>query len=288
LPAPPILTRAGKLLPAYDVLFCDVWGVVHNGHKAYDDATQALIRYRTEGGTVVLVSNAPVPKHRVVQMLARCAVPENCWDDIVSSGEVALRHIAEAGYPSAFYIGPMERDAAFFEKAPTKPAPLESAAAIVCTGLNNDREETAEDYRDVLANGVARGLPFVCANPDKVVDSGGQHFLCAGALGDLYEELGGTVYWAGKPHISAYGTAKAIAECLRGGEIHDQKALVIGDALRTDIEGARRAGHDAIFIAGGIHRHDTMLNGAIVESKLEALFEGDVPPAIAAMPELKW
>ncbi|MFN0218685.1 MAG: TIGR01459 family HAD-type hydrolase, partial [Hyphomicrobium sp.] len=88
--APPILDHAGDLLAQYDVLFCDVWGVVHNGVAAFKDACAALEQFRERGGTVILVSNAPVPKHRVKAMLDSRHVPEAAWDDIVSSGDIAL------------------------------------------------------------------------------------------------------------------------------------------------------------------------------------------------------
>ncbi|MGZ5890109.1 MAG: TIGR01459 family HAD-type hydrolase, partial [Hyphomicrobium sp.] len=72
---PPILSRAGELLARYNVLFCDVWGVLHDGHRAFEDACDALLRFRREGGTVILVSNAPVPGERVAAMLDARGVP---------------------------------------------------------------------------------------------------------------------------------------------------------------------------------------------------------------------
>src|SRR5205085_3816864 len=95
---PPILSRAGELLARYDVLFCDVWGVLHDGHRAFEDACDALLRFRRAGGTVILVSNAPVPVERVAALLDARAVPRAAWDDIVASGEIALRDIVEEGY----------------------------------------------------------------------------------------------------------------------------------------------------------------------------------------------
>lgn len=286
---PPILTGAGPLLENYDVLFCDVWGVLHDGVHAYSGATDALIRFRDRGGTVILVTNAPVPKPRVVAMLEGRRVPASTHDDIVSSGEIALKHIADQAYAAAYYIGPRGRDATFFERAAARGAPLDMAEAIVCTGLVDDVNETAEDYRALLEAGHARGLPFVCANPDLVVEVGGRLFPCAGALADLYARLGGDVFWAGKPHSSAYETARAVAERIRGRATAPDKILVIGDAMRTDIEGAKRAGLDALFIAGGIHRKDTMRDdGSIDGDKLTALFTHDAPRAVAAMAHLAW
>lgn len=285
---PPILEHAGNLLTRYDVLFCDVWGVVHDGVHAYPHATDALIRFRERGGTVVLLTNAPVPRHRVEAMLDARRVPPEAYDTIVSSGELALAHIREAGYRAVCFIGPRERDSAFYERMGAADVSLESAEAVVCTGLVDDVHETVESYRDTLERAHARSLPFVCANPDLVVDVGGRLFLCAGALADAYQTLGGHVFWLGKPHASAYTAARAAAEAIRGSATASEKILVIGDAVRTDLTGAERSGLDALFITGGIHRDEAMTNGAIDAGKLAALFPPGTPPALGAMAELSW
>lgn len=285
---PPIVAHAGSILERYDVLFCDVWGVVHDGVRAYPKASEALIRFRERGGTVVLLTNAPVPIHRVEAMLEARHVPPVAYDAIVSSGEIALAHMAEKGYRAVYFIGPRGRDAAFFEKSHARDVPLAVAEAVVCTGLTDDVNETVESYKDVLAEARALDLPFVCANPDLVVDVGGRLFLCAGALADAYAHLGGEVFWAGKPHASAYAGAKETAERIRGAAVPSHKILVIGDAVRTDLTGAQLAGLDALFVAGGIHRHDAMTGDAIDPNKLAALFPPGTPPALAAMTGLAW
>jgi len=285
---PPILQTAGALLARYDVLFCDVWGVLHDGHRAFAGACDALLRFRAGGGTVILVSNAPVPKERVALMLDARAVPREAFDDIVASGEIALRHIAEKGYTRLFAIGPTERDAATFARLPARPVALDEAEAILCTGLNDDRNETADDYRSLLERARALGLPFVCANPDLVVDVGGRQFICAGAIADLYERMDGEVFWAGKPHANAYDTAQAAAEAIRGASVQRRRILAIGDSLRTDLKGAEAAGIDAIFVASGIHRDETMGTGEISPEKLAVLFAPPAPPALAVMGKLVW
>ena len=285
---PPIITSAGALLARYDVLYCDVWGVVHDGVRAYTAAVDALMRFRARGGTVVLLTNAPVPIHRVEAMLEARHVPPDAYDTIVSSGEIALAHIRDKDYRAAHFIGPRSRDAAFFERATARDAPLEAAEAVVCTGLVDDVNETVESYRDLLHRAHALELPFVCANPDLVVDVGGKLFLCAGALADAYVQIGGTVFWAGKPHASAYIAARAAAEKIRHAEVPSEKILVIGDAVRTDLAGAQGAGHDALFIAGGIHRHETMTGDTLDLDKLAKLFPRGTPSALGAMGGLAW
>ena len=288
LRAPPVLDAAGDLLSRYDVLFCDVWGVVHNGITAFDGACAALSRFRREGGTVILVSNAPVPKKRVADMLASRYVPRDTWDDIVSSGDIALTHVAERGFTSLYCIGPQDRDQALFKALNARSTGLDDAEAIICTGLTDDRNETPGDYRPVLERALQRGLPFVCANPDLIVDVGGTILYCAGAIADIYQHMGGAVFWAGKPHLSTYETAHRKAEALRDSNVPRSKALVIGDAIRTDLKGAENFGCDALFVASGIHRHEAMDGERLSQAKLAALFPPGTPSALGAMIELTW
>ncbi len=285
---PPILAHAGELLSRYRVLYCDVWGVVHDGVQAYTAATDALIRFREGGGTVVLLTNAPVPMARVMAMLEARHVSPDAYDAIVSSGEIALAHIAERGYRRVYFIGPRARDASFFERSAASEVDLDAAEAVVCTGLNDDVRETVETYSDVLGQAHALGLPFVCANPDLVVDVGGRLFLCAGALADAYQKLGGAVFWAGKPHATAYAAARSKAERVRGAPVSDREILVIGDAIRTDLAGAAGAGLDALFIAGGIHRAEATTDGKVDAAKIATLFPPGTPPALAVMGALAW
>jgi HAD superfamily hydrolase (TIGR01459 family) len=285
---PPILAHAEQLLTGYDVLFCDVWGVLHDGHRAFAEACDALLRFRARAGTVILVSNAPVPKERVAAMLDARGVSRDTWDDIVASGEIALRHIAEKGYARVFCIGPSDRDAATFAGLSAERSELEAADAVLCTGLNDDINETADDYRSLLERARALGLPLVCANPDLVVDVGGQQFLCAGAIADLYERMDGEVFWAGKPHANAYEAARAAAERLRRAPVPRERILAIGDSLRTDLKGAEAAGIAAIFIASGIHREETIGRGELSDEKLTLLFAPPAPPALAIMKRLIW
>jgi HAD superfamily hydrolase (TIGR01459 family) len=206
---PPIVTQAGPILVRYEAVFCDVWGVMHNGRAAHAESGEALARFRSQGGTVVLVSNAPVPAAGVERVLERTGVRRDAWDAIVSSGDIALAHITEKGYLRLHRIGPSRRDSMLFARLPGDSVPLSEADAIVCTGLADEANETVETYRGLIEEGVARGLPFVCANPDLLVDVGDRRYLCAGSLAAEYERRGGSVFWAGKPHPSAYEVALA-------------------------------------------------------------------------------
>jgi HAD superfamily hydrolase (TIGR01459 family) len=286
---PRILDTAGPLLDHYDAIFCDVWGVVHNGEKAYAPAGEALARFRRQGGTVVLVSNAPVPADGVEQVLAKTGVRRDAWDVIVSSGDIALQHIAEQGYKRMHWVGPSVRDYKLYVRLREPQTALEDADAIVCTGLKDDRRETVEDYRRLIEAGLQRGLPFVCANPDLVVDVGELRLPCAGSIAAEYERGGGNVFWAGKPHPAAYRTALERAAEVAGTVPARDRILAIGDTVRTDMAAARGLGIDGLLIAAGIHRNDLFVGGQIDPARLASLLA--IPEAsttVAAMAELRW
>ena len=285
---PPIISNAGPLLEAYDTVLSDIWGVMHNGLIAYSGANDALTRFRQRGGTVILVSNAPNPSHQVARTLDEKGVVRSAWDAIVSSGDLALARVADQGYRAVHVIGPRDRDAAFFADLRVAHVAMSEAEAVVCTGFVDDRRDTVAGYRDALQAAFARRLPFVCANPDLIVDVGTERLLCAGTLAAAYEELGGTVYWAGKPHPVSYATALSRAAAVHGRSIETRRVLAIGDAVRTDLASAAGAGVDALFVTSGIHAEETMDNGTIDPKRLAKLFSAGGPSAKAAIDLLRW
>jgi HAD superfamily hydrolase (TIGR01459 family) len=286
---PPIIANAGPLLSRYDIVFCDVWGVLHNGKLAYGEAGDALARFRGLGGTVVLVSNAPVPAEGVELVLKKTGVRRDAWDAIVSSGDIALRHIAAKGYQRLHRVGPPGRDRSLFSRLPGQHAELQDADAIVCTGPRDGASETVETYRDLIERGLSGALPFVCANPDLIVDVGDRRHMCAGSIALEYERMGGSVFWAGKPHPSAYAAARQTAQDLRQESLPLHRIIAIGDAVRTDLAAAQGLGVDALFIAMGIHAQATMHEGKVDAARLAALFAPPgSPTAVAVAPVLRW
>ncbi|MDX2158955.1 MAG: TIGR01459 family HAD-type hydrolase [Hyphomicrobiaceae bacterium] len=286
-PRPEIIENCTALLEQYDVLFCDVWGVVHDGKRAFEGANEALSTFRGRGGTVVLVSNAPTPSSNVARVLDEKGVVREAWDAIVSSGDLALAHVRREGWQSIHHIGPTKRDRAFFEALGAPSVAIEAAEGITVTGLADDRRETPEHYRARLEMAVERGLTLVCANPDLVVHVGADLLPCAGALGALYEEMGGDVHWAGKPFPIAYETALVEAARLRGAAVPRTRVLAIGDSIRTDLAAAAGAGIDALFITSGIHRDETMEDGRVSQRGLDKLLGEDGPGALAAAVALR-
>ena len=271
MPIPPLsfIDRFATLAAGYDAVLSDVWGVIHNGVAATPEACDALVRFRAKGGTVALITNAPRPGEVVTRFLDKLSVPRQAYDTIVSSGDVTRAVMAKRSGKKVFHIGP-ERDLPIFEGLGLDFVPLDAADYAVCTGLTDDETETPESYRGLFGELRERGLFMVCGNPDLVVERGDKLVYCAGALADLYAELGGDVLYAGKPHRPIYDEALARIAALRGGEPARSRLLAIGDSIRTDLKGAAGAGLDCLFVTAGIHAEEL---GAREAPDLAALHE---------------
>ena len=196
-----IIRSLADLTGRYDAVFCDLWGCLHNGQTAFPAAVAALQGFRSTGGKVVLLTNAPRPKPSVVKQLDGLGVPRDAWDIVVTSGDAAqMGMLSGAVGRRVHHIGAL-KDEPFFTDfaedlaayAATQPAiervALKDATGIVCTGLADDLTETPDDYRAALLMGKTLGLPMLCANPDIVVDMGDKRLYCAGALAQAYEEM---------------------------------------------------------------------------------------------------
>ena len=249
---PALVEGLKPLADRYDVVLCDVWGVLHNGIKAYEAAGDALTRFRSGGGRVVLVSNAPRPASAVQKQLDGFNVPRSAYDAIVTSGDLTRIAIEERLDKIVHHIGP-PRDMPIYEGLDVRFGSIEEADYVVCSGFDNDETETPEDYRSRLEAMLRRNLLMVCANPDLVVERGHKILPCAGAIALAFEDMGGKVYYAGKPHGPIYEKAVAVASNLHGRAVAKDRVLAVGDAIRTDIAGAAAFGIDSLLIARGIH-----------------------------------
>ena len=268
----------------YRVLLCDVWGVLHNGMRAFPDAVAALRAARAAGQAVVLVTNSPRPQGGVADQLAMLDVPEDCYDRIVSSGDVTRRLIAD-GPRRVFHLGP-DRDLMIYDGLDVELAEEFEAQAVVCTGMFDD-DETPDDYAGMLQRFRARNLPFICANPDIVVERGDELIWCAGALARDYARLGGRTEIAGKPHRPIYDAALAAAADVLGRDIAKAEALAIGDGILTDIKGASDNGLDVLFVSAGIHAGEYGAPHAPDEARLLAFLERHGYSPVAVIPRLR-
>jgi HAD superfamily hydrolase (TIGR01459 family) len=272
------------LVDGKEVVLSDTWGVVHNGLEAFPEACDALHTYRKQGGTVILITNAPRPADSVQRQLRKLGVADETYDAIVSSGDLTRLFVADHPGKKMFWLGP-ERDSSIHRGLDAVIAPLEQADYIVCTGLFDDETETAEDYRAMMLQARERKLTLICANPDIVVERGDRLIYCAGAIAELYRELGGEVIFYGKPHRPIYERAMALAAERSGHKAQLNRVLAIGDSVRTDLTGAHGFGIDCLFVTRGIHSEEFEGIDQLDPASVKELF-GHPPRAL--MRELRW
>ena len=276
--------RLRDLVDGVEVVLSDIWGVVHNGLEAFPEACEALHNFRKQGGTVILITNAPRPADSVQRQLRKLGIADETYDAIVSSGDLTRHFVADHPGRKMFWIGP-ERDSSIHRGLDPALAPLLEADYIVCTGLFDDETESAEDYRAMMLQARERKLPLICANPDIVVERGDRLIYCAGAIAELYRELGGEVIFYGKPHRPIYQRAMELAAERQRHPIKLNQVLAIGDSVRTDLAGAHGFGIDCLFVTRGIHAEDFEGIDQLNPAAVKELF-GHPPRALTR--ELRW
>ena len=232
--------------PKYRVILCDIWGCVHDGVQLYPGAAYRLRQWRDDGRTIILITNAPRTADAVARQLGRLGLDPSLWDGIATSGEAGIERLNAAPRPVGFIGTPADR--AIIEDRGVKIAETDDFDEIAVAGLDGSRF-TVADYKPELQRCAERDVLMHCLNPDRVVIRGGNAEPCAGALADVYLDMGGHVEWYGKPYPAIYRHAMQLAGCPAADEV-----LAIGDGLHTDILGAARMGFDCVFVAGGIHR----------------------------------
>ena len=258
-----IIESVNQISEGYNVLFCDIWGCIHNGKSAFSDALKALLNFRKNGGYVMLLTNAPRPKAAVQKHLKSMGITEDFFDDITTSGDAAQVSMlsGKVGY-HVYHLGP-KRDESFFTDLPKDMhfaqeivrVPLEKSEGIVCTGLFDDTRETPKDYVHVIDHGMKNDLKLLCVNPDIFVDVGDQRVWCAGGIAQAYSIAGGKSIYCGKPHKDIYKLA--YAKLKKFDPNNEARVLCIGDGINTDILGGYNQGLDTLFVCGGLSGQET-------------------------------
>jgi HAD superfamily hydrolase (TIGR01459 family) len=289
--APRILSGLAGTAGGYDGFILDLWGVIHDGEAAYPGAVHCLDELKAQGKRTVLLSNAPRRTDVVIRQLDRLGVARALYGNVVSSGEEVHRELVARQDPwfaslgrKCFHLGAARDDSVWQGTDLDMVRELSQADFILNTGPWDDAATVAQ-YEHLLAEAARRGLPMVCANPDRVVVRGGRLVLCAGALGSRYQELSGFVRYVGKPHSQVY---RRCFEVL--GISAAKRILAIGDSLVTDIAGAAALGMDTIFVTGGLYAAEL---GVAPETppepaRLAALYAQAGVAPMAAMPLFAW
>ena len=278
------LTGIGGFAADYDGLIIDLWGVLHDGFAAYPGAIATLAALQSAGKRTLLLSNAPRRVAPLVEQMAAMGIGRDLYHHLLTSGEAVHGALARRDDPffaelgrRLYAMGPRQDDN-IFAGLDYESVELDQADFILDTGPWGD--ETVEDFLPALRRGIERGLPMICANPDRVVVRAGRALPCAGALADRYEQMGGQVAWRGKPDIAIYEESLALLGTDRG------RTLCVGDGMPTDILGAVTSGLDSVLVTRGIHGAE--LGPGLEAARLAALAERFGFAPMAAVEEFVW
>ena len=228
----------------YDVFFIDLWGVVHNGVKLNPKAIEVLENLNKLNKRFVLMSNAPRPSKSVERFLIKLNMNRKLIKNIFTSGEAALKSLQNNTFGNFFYhLGP-KRDSVLYKGFEKNKKKLENAQFILCTGFLEEEEKSLEYYKKLLKKFT--NIKMICTNPDLIVYRGSKKEYCAGTIAEIFKEMGGEVIYFGKPYPEIYYFCKK----------KNEKILVIGDNILTDIKGANNMKFDSLFITEGIHKKE--------------------------------
>jgi HAD superfamily hydrolase (TIGR01459 family) len=272
------------------LVICDLWGVMHDGIRLERGAVAAISEARAAGLETVFLSNAPRPRTYVREHLLSMGLPAPLADKVVTSGGLARDEVRE-DYAGArlYHLGPESDRNTVLGLPVEEVAHPDEAEVILATDLDFS---DIEAHRHWLQRAAEKGVPFLCANPDRMVHVGEKLYACAGAVADLYSEMGGEVHWFGKP------TAKALRSCLKEAAMPQdtpgERIIMIGDSLQTDMAGAKAAGYRGLFITGGIHRGEAPVlaaaarDGHVSVAAFRKIFGAEKAVPHAAMDRLVW
>ena len=249
-----------SIIDDFDLLFIDIWGVLHNGISLFNNSVYVLDQIERLNKEYVLLTNAPRPNSTVIKFLKKMGLDQSKCDKVFTSGEAALKYLNSDFKKLKFYhIGP-PRDFDLFKLFEEyKVDNIEDCDFLLCTGLFEDFEKDLKFYENLFKNKVDKKL--ICTNPDLVVDRGEIREFCAGSVAKVFERLGGKVEYFGKPYPLVYNQAATI---------NNKKVLCIGDNLNTDIKGANIQNFKSLFILNGIHNNENNLNKLLSDYKVHA------------------
>lgn len=283
-----ILDGVAELTGRYRGFVLDLWGVVHDGQAAFPGVADALARMKAAGARIVFLSNAPRRSHIVEAQLTGFGIDRSLYDAVMTSGEITWRLLRDRAQPfvqalgpRAMHIGKPEDRSVVEGLGIELTDQADGADWLLNTGPDPDRGvSTVEPYEEGLRGALARDLPMLCVNPDRLVVVGGRLIICAGALSERYAELGGRTLEIGKPDPAAYDPVMALLDLPR------DSVVAIGDSPHTDLAGAQAAGLDAVWALGGLAAEQGLGDADSATLVARATAEGVAP--VAALRALRW
>jgi len=257
-PIIPIYDSINFALKNCEGLIIDIWGVLWDGIKVYPDAINTLSYLNRNNIPVILLSNAPRKSSIVIKKLNNIGIKSKLYEKIISSGDVCKTQLVNETTNikgNKYYFIGLEEDNDLLNNSQFIASnSYKEANFILLTGPRSFNDNP-KDYLNELKACMSYKLPMVCANPDKIIiRQNGKKIFCAGAISEIYENLGGEVKSFGKPFNNVFFEAINYFKKINPN-IKSQNISIIGDGLETDIFGGNSVNINTILVTSGILSH---------------------------------
>lgn len=235
---------SARLIDGYDLVLCDLDGVLYAGPDPIDGAPETISALADEDVAVrYLTNNASRTPADVAAHLTDLGILTSI-DQIVTSAQVAARRLA-ATHPAGsrvLVIGGAGLVEAVTESGlvPVFSAGAEPVAVVQGFDKSLGWEQLAE-----AAYAVGSGLPWTATNIDATLPTERGTAPGNGTLIDVVATATGA-----RPEVTGKPESLMFDYAVHRAGAH--RPLMVGDRLNTDIAGANRAGVDSLLVLTGI------------------------------------
>ncbi|HZL86017.1 MAG TPA: HAD-IIA family hydrolase [Candidatus Krumholzibacteria bacterium] len=252
--------RSVEIFRRYDVVLCDIDGVLHLGPQAIAGVPSLLAALESNGPRLFFITNngTALPEQIAVWLgqigleiapSRLITAGEALVDEFAASGLVGRPILSIGNEPAAEYV--RRAGGSVISDREARQRYAEAAAVVV-----GSSRQLNKDVLDAACNAVYRhGVPVICTNPDVFTPTGsGEITLVAGAVARIFErELGVSVRWLGKPHRPIFDLA--LRRLREHTSFAAPRVLVVDDNLESGIRGGIAMGFDTMLVLSGWHRN---------------------------------
>ena len=250
-----------EIYKKYDAYILDQWGVMHDGKKGYNNAVECVEKLFESKKKLIIISNSSKRKKSTLDRLPKIGFNTNYFDEVMTSGEMIWQSLKKENYDETINLGKncfyiydnINTEFKVYieglEKFNFVNDIEKSDFILACTPFYKKK---VVDYIPLLTKAKNLKLPFICANPDfDTVERNSDNLVfCMGTIAELYKNMGGKIFYLGKPSIEIYNESTRVLK-----NIDKSKILSIGDSIYHDIQGANNFGIDSLLITStGIHQ----------------------------------
>lgn len=256
--------QLSEIIDPYAGVLLDAFGVFWGGNRLglLPGAQDAMKRLVDAGKIVGILSNSTQLAEKEIEKLAPHGIIEGThYHFFLTSGTVTKHFFENLAPPfdtlnkKYWVLGEYDPvtspHIALFKDSPyTETSQIQDAdfVYVVTPQLQGLDQTDTEVFQACVQKIAHHKLPMVCANPDLFVHEGSPLKAVArqGSIAKIYESLGGTVFYIGKPYPFVY--SEALRYFANRNIREPNQILMIGDTPETDIRGANTVGIDSALI----------------------------------------